>query len=47
MVQSKALPYALHEVADPLHNGHLLADHRLGPRLGGTEHEAEAATCQQ
>ena len=46
MVQSKALPYALHELADPLHNKHLLADPRLGPRVGGIEHEAEAATCQ-
>ena len=47
MVQFGAPLYALQEVANPLQNGHLLADPRLGPEVGGAEHGAEAATCQQ
>ena len=45
-MQSEAPLYALLEVADPLHNGHLLADPQLGLEVGGAEHGAEAATCQ-
>ena len=37
-MQSEAPLYALQEVADPLQNGHLLANHRLGPVVGGAEH---------
>ena len=33
-------------MVDPLQNGHLLADPRLGPEVGGAEYGAEAATCQ-
>ena len=47
MVQSGAPLYALQEVANPLQNGHLLADPLLGPEMGGAEHEEEAATSQQ
>ena len=46
MVQSEASLYALQEVADPLQNGHLLADPQTSPEVGVAEHWAEVATCQ-
>ena len=41
MVQSEAPLYALQVVVDPLQDGHLLANPRLGPEVGGAEHGTE------
>ena len=40
VLESRAPQYALQEVADPPHDGHLLANSRLGPGVRGEEYQA-------
>ena len=40
VLESRAPQYALHEVVDPLHDGHLLVDPWLGPGVRGEEYQA-------